>query len=208
MSDNLTKRLIGGLVLVIALLPTFFVLDANITRVALVVCGLLAVYECAYYDYSIYSLIAISCGATITTIASRPILGLIILSSFGYDVFAYFGGKLLGGRLIKTRPFPKTSPNKSWEGLVIGLIVSIAVCFLFRHFYLAEFPKLPIIELSGGIIAAAGDYLNSRDKRTIGIKDSGTRFTGPLLPGHGGFVDRFASLFFVAATAGLLSALL
>jgi phosphatidate cytidylyltransferase len=106
------------------------------------------------------------------------------------DIFAYVTGSLLGKRALT----PHISPGKTWEGLVGGILFTqLAGWLIFRITgTLSTFTWM----MSAGIISLlglAGDLFESRLKRRFRVKDS-----GHLLPGHGGILDRFDSLFFVA----------
>ncbi|MFN5337319.1 MAG: phosphatidate cytidylyltransferase [Bacteroidota bacterium] len=102
------------------------------------------------------------------------------------DTGAYFAGTRFG----KTKLFERVSPKKSWEGFLGGVFAAIAVAFLIsQYFTVLEDWKWLVI---AGIIIIAGTYgdlIESLFKRSISIKDSGT-----ILPGHGGFLDRFDGL--------------
>lgn len=112
------------------------------------------------------------------------------------DVGAYFAGSRFG----RTKLAPSISPNKSWEGvaggMVLGLLVALGLPFLF--------PVLPalnwiVLALLATVFGTLGDLTESKLKRRFHTKDS-----GGLLPGHGGFLDRFDSLFFVAPIAWIV----
>ncbi len=108
------------------------------------------------------------------------------------DVFAYFSGRLIGGRKLA----PKISPGKTWSGLAGGMAAALVIGWLVaRHFALPDW-----LGLSGAAMAAlaqSGDLFESWLKRRAGVKDSGM-----LLPGHGGVMDRIDGLLPVAvATA-------
>jgi phosphatidate cytidylyltransferase len=112
---------------------------------------------------------------------------LIIASLWVNDTMAYIVGSLIG----KTK-MSKISPKKTWEGTIGGVILSIAVIFLLAqyvfHFGIISFGLMII----AGIVSIAGtfgDLLESKLKRMAGVKDS-----GHIMPGHGGFLDRFDSL--------------
>ncbi len=105
------------------------------------------------------------------------------------DTMAYIVGSLIG----KT-PFSKISPKKTWEGTIGGLVLAILLTGLlsvavFRFTCAAEWIHWFIVPAIASIAGTAGDLLESRLKRMAGVKDSGT-----LMPGHGGFLDRFDSL--------------
>ena len=124
----------------------------------------------------------------------------IILSIWINDTMAYIVGSFIG----KT-PFSKISPKKTWEGTIGGAILCIiTIGFLFplltnKYFY----PFAPgrmyfIIAALCAIFGTAGDLLESKIKRMADVKDSGT-----IMPGHGGFLDRFDSLLFAAPVVWL-----
>lgn len=114
------------------------------------------------------------------------------LMIWGNDVFAYFGGKKFGKRKLA----PMISPNKTIEGFWLGFL-GAAVGFLISYFIADPFP-LPIqaivpAVLIIGFLGPVGDIAESRLKRLANVKDSSI-----LLPGHGGFFDRFDSMIFSA----------
>jgi len=102
------------------------------------------------------------------------------------DTGAYFAGTYLG----KHKLFPRVSPKKSWEGSLGGLIASMLVAWILAINFGTIAPYKWFV-LSGLIVVAGtyGDLVESLFKRSIAIKDSGS-----ILPGHGGFLDRFDGL--------------
>lgn len=110
---------------------------------------------------------------------------------FTFDTISYAGGKLLGRHKI----IPRISPGKTWEGLVCGLVATVCVLWVVLRFYGHEHSLIFTIfsGISVGLLAFIGDLFESGLKRRAQIKDSGM-----LLPGHGGFLDRFDSVLFVA----------
>jgi phosphatidate cytidylyltransferase len=109
----------------------------------------------------------------------------ILLILWANDTGAYLIGSSIGRRSL----FKRISPNKSWEGTVGGailaLIVSYAIACYFNSIGLATWLGI------GGIIVVAGTYgdlIESMLKRSFNTKDSGR-----IIPGHGGFLDRFDS---------------
>ena len=119
---------------------------------------------------------------------------IVILASFGSDIFAYFTGFLIG----KHKLAPVLSPKKTIEGAVGGLIGAGVVCALFACLVIGGFTWTTAIEffvigaIAGGI-SQCGDLTASAFKRKMGIKDYGN-----LIPGHGGIMDRFDSVIFTA----------
>jgi len=100
------------------------------------------------------------------------------------------GAYLIGVRYGKHRLWERISPKKSWEGFFGGLMFAVASAFIFAHFH----PQIAVyhwVALSVGVVVLGtyGDLIESLIKRTSEVKDSGR-----LLPGHGGFLDRFDSL--------------
>ncbi|MDA0875431.1 MAG: phosphatidate cytidylyltransferase, partial [Bacteroidetes bacterium] len=107
------------------------------------------------------------------------------------DTGAYYTGRSLG----RTKFAPETSPNKTWEGTLGGLVCALLAAVLFKSFWFPYMSWLDVIVLAaiGGFWAQLGDLLESSLKRSAGVKDSGT-----FLPGHGGMLDRFDSLIMAA----------
>lgn len=123
--------------------------------------------------------------------AGGKFLILLWISIWVCDTFAYFGGRLLG----KHKLSPKTSPNKTVEGAIFGLIGGIIIFVLFGPLFLPNLSRA-FFWTSGiivGIFGQIGDLVESRFKRDAGVKDTST-----ILPGHGGFLDRFDSIIFVS----------
>ncbi len=122
--------------------------------------------------------------------AMAPVL-LAFAIPWSYDAFAYFTGRLLGRRKL----LPRISAGKTVEGTVGGLIGAVAFMFGLRY---ALFPFLSplqcvVLGAAGGIVAQVGDLAESLVKRDAGVKDSSR-----IIPGHGGILDRFDSVFFAA----------
>lgn len=116
---------------------------------------------------------------------------LMFVSVWVCDSAAYFVGVAMGRHKIA----PRISPKKSWEGGIAGVIGAIAA-FTFGAAWLL--PALPVhhaamLGLIAGTVGQIGDFAESWLKRDADIKDS-----SQLIPGHGGFLDRFDSILFVA----------
>ncbi|AXY76432.1 phosphatidate cytidylyltransferase [Paraflavitalea soli] len=109
----------------------------------------------------------------------------LIFSIWINDTMAYIVGSLIG----KT-PFSAISPKKTWEGTIGGAILCVVVIALLG-WWMDIFRVVDWIAIAAiaAIAGTAGDLLESKLKRMANVKDSGT-----LMPGHGGFLDRFDSL--------------
>lgn len=111
----------------------------------------------------------------------------VFLLVWSADTFAYFVGKAIGKHPLA----PKVSPKKTWEGAVGGAVGAIVVAAVLRLTLLDFLPwgHLLVVALVCGALSQIGDLAESKMKRAVGAKDSGT-----LLPGHGGLLDRLDAL--------------
>ena len=106
------------------------------------------------------------------------------------DIAQFIAGKCFGRRPIATR----ISPQKTWEGLAGGVLVSLLVSVaLGRYLQLADTAQLLVLALLLSLAGFAGDLVFSAAKRRLGIKDF-----SQLIPGHGGILDRVDSLVLTA----------
>jgi len=118
----------------------------------------------------------------------------IIFSIWINDTMAYIVGSMIG----KT-PFSKISPKKTWEGTIGGALLCIVVISLIAWFSkLLPVTDAAIIAALCAIFGTMGDLFESKLKRMANVKDSGS-----IMPGHGGFLDRFDSLLFAAPVVWL-----
>jgi phosphatidate cytidylyltransferase len=119
------------------------------------------------------------------------------------DIFGYIFGKTIGGPKL----CPKISPGKTWAGAIGGVIGSLLIFFILNYgtsfgannvsdksFYMGM-----AIHIFVPIVAQIGDLFESYIKRIGGVKDSSN-----LIPGHGGFLDRFDGLILVLNVVGIL----
>ena len=113
-----------------------------------------------------------------------------------HDTFAYVTGSLIGRHPLT----PRLSPGKTWEGSIGGLVFTLLagwIAYRISGIYTPGFWM--VISLITSLLGLAGDLFESGLKRRSDLKD-----TGNLLPGHGGILDRFDSLLFVAPALLLL----
>lgn len=127
----------------------------------------------------------------------RVLVALLFASVALFDSFSYLSGKMFGRHLIA----PTISPRKTWEGACGGYVCTIlgmqGVLWMLNGVQ-------PWMRLSAGmlvvcVLGLCGDLFESWLKRRSGIKDSGS-----ILPGHGGFFDRFDGIMFAAPVFFLL----
>ncbi len=116
----------------------------------------------------------------------------VLVGVFIGDSAAMTGGQLFG----RHRLAPSVSPNKTWEGLVIGVVVGVAAVW-FAGLYQDWLSGVHALVLGAAVCLAApiGDLWESFFKRDAGVKDSGTLFGA-----HGGALDRLDAVLFAAVT--------
>ena len=114
----------------------------------------------------------------------------LIFSLWINDTMAYIVGSFIG----KT-PFSPISPKKTWEGTIGGAILCVLVMIGLSRILPNDLKvsSVAVIATLAAVFGTAGDLLESKLKRVAGVKDSGT-----IMPGHGGFLDRFDSLMLAA----------
>ncbi len=120
-------------------------------------------------------------------IASLVFLLIVVATS---DTLAFFGGKLFG-----KKPFCPTSPKKTVEGVIIGIVCATLFGASFAYVWWVEVSFIQALLLSciTSLAAIFGDLYESYLKRNANVKDSGS-----LLPGHGGVLDRIDGYLFAA----------
>lgn len=112
------------------------------------------------------------------------------------DIGAYFAGRTIGGPKLA----PTISPNKTWAGLIGGMVlagIAGALIAKFGHLPMSALWLAPFL----AVVAQAGDLVESGMKRHVGVKDS-----GKILPGHGGLLDRIDGMLPVAILVAALVA--
>lgn len=116
----------------------------------------------------------------------------IVLSIFALVWTNDVGAYLVGSTFGKHKLFEKVSPKKSWEGFFGGFVLTLIAAVLIDEFFIGE-SWLMWLGYGAAISIAAvyGDLFESMIKRSLKLKDSGS-----IIPGHGGFLDRFDAFYF------------
>jgi phosphatidate cytidylyltransferase len=147
-------------------------------------------YVLRYHDYAV--------GRT----AGAAVVMFPILLTWASDIGAYAVGRLAGRRKL----IPAVSPGKTVEGALGALVVTTLAAIAYERLALRPLAQLAIAPwwaaafgLAISLAAQLGDLAESLLKRDAGVKDS-----SHLLPGHGGILDRFDSLFFVLPVSALV----
>ena len=133
---------------------------------------------------------AIAMSQMITLHYEFNVLVMCIIMVWTNDCFAYMGGSVFG----RHKMWPRHSPGKTWEGTAIGVVAAVLVgVFVGPLFGTAlQWYDWAVLGLICGVVGTLGDLSESMLKRSVGVKDS-----GKIMPGHGGFLDRFDSLLFI-----------
>ena len=148
-------------------------------------CGLL-VLACSF---AMLSVIAV-CGGNLWLLYAIACVKLSDMSGFAFGVA--WG---------KHKMCPSISPNKSWEGMCGSIIGSCLISCAFLGFTHFALPKALLIGVVAAFVGTAGDLVESKFKRWVGVKDSGT-----FMPaGLGGMLDMFDSLLFAPGVIWLIA---
>ena len=155
---------------------------------------------------TIYIVLSMSCVWLAKETFDTATMLLTFICAWSCDTFAYFTGRFLG----KHKLIPHVSPNKTIEGSVGGVVGAMVICIVYLLIVKNVFDtnmltwnnvvvEGAVYGLVGGALSQLGDLIASAIKRDTGIKDFGWIF-----PGHGGFMDRFDSVMFIAPIMYLL----
>ncbi|MEO7106186.1 MAG: CDP-archaeol synthase, partial [Rhodoferax sp.] len=139
----------------------------------------------------------------------------VLVLVWAADIFAYFAGRTLGGRLFARKLAPSISPGKTWEGACGGMVGVVVFAFVWRYLdsvlslgAASLYTRLGSVHVAFMVLALlflatmsiVGDLVESLFKRSAGIKDS-----SGLLPGHGGVLDRVDALLPILPLAMMLT---
>ncbi len=178
-------------VLALMMIVDIFTKKINLQNWAISIAGLVYIPMCLSLFFQLKSFMTNTYFGSWTF--SIPLL--LIVSIWVNDTMAYLVGSVIG----KT-PLSPISPNKTWEGTIAGIILSVLIVSKGMALVVPIQEKyIFYISLIASIAGNFGDLLESRLKRLAGVKDSGS-----MMPGHGGFLDRFDSILFATPFVWLI----
>ena len=120
---------------------------------------------------------------------------LVIVTVWVNDTMAYIVGSFIG-----RTPISPVSPKKTWEGTIAGVVLSVVILSTVAGQFIPISTKyLYMITIVASVMGNLGDLFESKLKRLAGVKDSGS-----MMPGHGGFLDRFDSILFAGPFVWIL----
>lgn len=134
--------------------------------------------------------IALPLGMMFSLHFTFNVLMMCIIMVWVNDSLAYMGGSLVG----KHKMWPRHSPGKTWEGTAIGVVGTMALAAFVGPLFHTRLGLVDwlVLGVVCSVIDTLGDLVESMLKRSVGVKDS-----GKIMPGHGGFLDRFDSLLII-----------
>lgn len=203
--DSIPFKILFAVFAVMAAVELFSFFKKKVSRKERAWLVLLAVLELAF----------LACGVAFVTRINVDYFWYIILGVPGYDIFAYLFGKIFGGKVFKkSRPFPKVSKNKTWEGTILGL--GMAILLVAIKIAAGGNIATDWMYLLCGPLALCGDLYESYLKRKFKVKDSneiliknkffrGVEMCVGGSEGHGGFLDRIDSTAFACTVLLLIS---
>jgi phosphatidate cytidylyltransferase len=109
------------------------------------------------------------------------------------------GAYVVGSQIGKHKLLPRISPKKTWEGFFGGVLVALGAAWGLSHYFReVNLQNWLVLSLIASVFGTIGDLVESMLKRSFDTKDSGS-----LLPGHGGFLDRFDAFIFLIPFAAV-----
>lgn len=216
MDRNFKVRMVVGAGMFIVAIVALYTFDAIPFKVIFGLFALMAAVELMSFFskkrnftvamLALLEIVFLICGVVFVAMVNPAHFWYIILGVPGYDIFAYLFGKMIGGKIFKkSRPFPRISKNKTWEGTFCGLAMAIGMVTILmatRGTFSTDW-----MYLMCGPLALVGDLYESYLKRRFGVKDSneiviknkalrGAEMLIGGAEGHGGFLDRIDSTAF------------
>jgi phosphatidate cytidylyltransferase len=204
MSELAKRTLVGGALILVALAAAALGGYVFVTLVAVASCVIFYEWRRIVQGWGfgwqiggfVYALVP---ALALLWIRERSPVGVelllwVLITTWSVDIGAYFAGRTIGG----PRLAPWISPNKTWAGLIGGMIAAALFGGLWVD--LLQLPAILFFLAAPFAFAAQmGDLFESWLKRRAGVKDSGS-----WLPGHGGALDRLDGLVVVAALTALV----
>ena len=198
MSDLAKRSMVGAALIIVALAAAALGGYAFVTLVALASCVIFYEWRRIVRGWGfgwqvagfLYALVP---ALALLWIRERSPVGVelllwVFITTWSVDIGAYFAGRTIGGPKLA----PAISPNKTWAGLIGGMIAAALFGGLWA--WLLQLPAILLLLAPPFAVAAQiGDLFESGLKRRAGVKDS-----GDWLPGHGGALDRLDGLVVVA----------
>ena len=171
------------------------VMNLGVTLLGVLYIGVLGSFGAALLETTGAAALETADGGAID---GTGLLLIAVILTVSYDVGAFFSGRAIG-----RTPLTQISPNKTVEGLIGGAALTVVSAVVFLQIIglvepfssMGGFREAIIVGIAAAIMAPLGDLAESLIKRDLGIKDMGS-----ILPGHGGFLDRFDALLFVLPT--------
>lgn len=197
--NSLIKRLISGTIFLLILGSAYFYSEKFFS--ILIIGILIEILFCEWpklFDSKkietwvlaiIYPILPFALIIFLNNIIYRKLILLLFILVFTLDTGSYLVGKYLG----KHKLWPRISPKKTWEGFLGGYLSVVLALSLFFYFQNKQVNLFFLIWFSFivSFLGLSGDLFESWLKRKVNIKDSGN-----VLPGHGGFLDRFDGVLF------------
>jgi phosphatidate cytidylyltransferase len=181
--------------LVLMMVADVFARKAEVKNVAISFFGFIYISISLSLFYAIRGMFLNSAMAMFFPNVELMVPILVIVTVWVNDTMAYIVGSLIG-----RTPISPISPKKTWEGTIAGVILSVVILSTVAGQYIPIATKyLYMITLGASIMGNLGDLFESKLKRLAGVKDSGS-----MMPGHGGFLDRFDSVLFAGPFVWLL----
>ena len=186
--------LAGGALLVSGLLPPMFLLPVALAP-AIVGTTMMTQRKSVFFGFAIWIILSGLAFIWLREGQGMLLLLWVICVVVATDVAGYFAGKTIGGPKF----WPAVSPKKTWSGTAAGWVAAALVGLLFMGWLNAGF-GLVVVSALASFASQAGDIMESALKRRVGVKDSSN-----LIPGHGGFMDRFDGMMGAAVLVLVLS---
>ena len=195
--SNLLKRSLTSIFLFLIFLMIILNFE-NYLKFLIYIIYVIIFFEIVFFFSKIKSILLISISYLLFSIACMQ---LYFINFYTKDFFLYViiiiiifdtSSYLIGSSIGKKKILPKISPNKTFEGVISGLIISLILGYFINHYYFSISLNEFIFIILLVFFAFLGDVFESFFKRKLKIKNSSN-----FLPGHGGFFDRFDSFIMV-----------